>query len=220
MRTSVKAALAGVAGAGLLLGGAGSLAFWNDTQTEDGGTIESGTLNLLDRECSGWMVDGAVPPRAVDLLGEFLVVPGTKLTKTCTYDIEIEGVLNAELSVNDPDDDGANEDPSILGTELVVDSTFKILEKSGELAPNDTIVPNGKWTFNQEDDGKRLQATIVVELPFQAGVVNNNANSLIGDSKDIVTQVDGTDVTKSVANEALQTFLDDLTVSVKQTPAT
>ena len=54
MRTSLKAALAGVAGAGLLLGGAGSLAFWNDDETVDGGSdrvrhVERGEPRLRKR---------------------------------------------------------------------------------------------------------------------------------------------------------------------------
>ncbi|NYD56827.1 alternate signal-mediated exported protein [Nocardioides marinisabuli] len=199
MRTSLKAALAGVAGAGLLLGGAGSLAFWNDTQTENGGTIESGTLNLLDRDCSGWVVAGSEPATTVDLLNDFLVVPGTEVSKTCTYGVKVEGVLEASLSVNDADDDGLE-----LGPELEVTSDFSILDSVGDPSVGDAVVVTGgvgKWTFNQADTGKTLKAVITVKLPFEDGVVNNAANSLVGDGDKV----------------ALATRLDDLTVTVKQT---
>ncbi|MDO3394237.1 alternate-type signal peptide domain-containing protein [Nocardioides sp. SOB44] len=207
MRTSPKAALAGVAGAGLLLGGAGSLAFWNDTQTEDGGTIESGTLNLLDRKCSGWLSNPADAKSTVDLFGEFLVVPGTKLTQTCTYGIRVEGVLDAELSVNnDYDDDG-----STLGAEIDVDPVFSVVD---DAAATTALTTDGTWGFDQTDTGKVLKVVITVELPFGAGV-DNDSNSLVGDSR-MVAPSEGADPV-STANVPLKTVLDDLTVTVKQT---
>ncbi len=39
MRNSIKAALAATTGAALLLGGAGSLAYWSDEEVIPGGTI-------------------------------------------------------------------------------------------------------------------------------------------------------------------------------------
>jgi alternate signal-mediated exported protein len=201
MRTSLKAALAGVAGAGLLLGGAGSLAFWEDTQTENGGTVEAGTLNLVDRECSGWVVAGSDPAATVELLGDFLVVPGTEVAKTCTFEIEVAGVLKASLSVNDADDDELRG----LGSELDVTSAFSILDSEGAASLDDEVVVadgTGEWTFDEKDSGKTLKTVITVKLPFEEGVVNNAANSSY--------LVDGSD--------ALATELDDLTVTVTQTP--
>lgn len=206
MRTSVKAALAGVAGAGLLLGGAGSLAYWNDTETENGGTIESGTLNLLDQKCSGWVVDGSVtvPKETEDLLGSFLIVPGTKLAKTCTFDIKVAGVLKAELSVDEPD-----VDVSTLGNELTVTPAFRILTSTGLASTGDVVAVTagtGTWSFDQEDSGKKLEAVITVELPFDGDPiatgdqVDNASNSLVGDG----------------TNAALKAVLDDLSVTVTQ----
>ncbi len=199
MRTSVKAALAGVAGAALLLGGAGSLAYWDDKETEAGGTIESGTLNLLDQKCSGWVVDGSLsdPKKTEDLLGEFLVVPGTKLAKTCTFDIKVEGVLRAELSVDEPD-----VDVSTLGNELTVTPAFRILTSAGVASVGDDVAVaagTGTWSFDQADSGKKLEAVITVELPF-GNAVDNDSNSLVGDG----------------TNAALKAVLDDLSVTVTQ----
>lgn len=46
MRNSIKAALAATTGAALLLGGAGSLAYWSDEEVIPGGTINGGSLDL------------------------------------------------------------------------------------------------------------------------------------------------------------------------------
>ena len=207
MRTSLKAALAGVAGAGLLLGGAGSLAFWNDTQTEDGGTVTAGTLNLLDRECTGWLSDPANENSTVALFESFLMVPGTKLTQTCTYGIKVEGVLDAELSVNND----FNDDGSVLGQEITVKPVFTVEDGVGTVAGAPDV--NGKWTFDEGDTGKVLRAVITVELPFGAAV-DNDSNSLVGDSTTATPTPSAAPVV--TPNKPLETVLDDLTVTVKQ----
>ncbi|MEO7348933.1 MAG: alternate-type signal peptide domain-containing protein [Terrimesophilobacter sp.] len=46
MNKLTKAAIAGAAGIALLLGGAGSLAYWNDSAAVSGSTISSGTLAI------------------------------------------------------------------------------------------------------------------------------------------------------------------------------
>lgn len=46
MNKLTKAAIAGAAGIALLLGGAGSLALWNATDSVDAGSINTGTLEL------------------------------------------------------------------------------------------------------------------------------------------------------------------------------
>ncbi len=58
MRNSIKAALAATAGGGLLLGGAGSLAYWNDaTEVQPDTTLTSGTLDLGAPTCASWKLD-------------------------------------------------------------------------------------------------------------------------------------------------------------------
>ena len=47
MKKSTKGALAAAAAGSLLLGGAGSLAYWTDAETVGGGSIASGHLKLL-----------------------------------------------------------------------------------------------------------------------------------------------------------------------------
>ena len=52
MKKSTKGALAAAAAGTLLLGGAGTYAFWTDTATVDGGDIASGSITLSSVVCA------------------------------------------------------------------------------------------------------------------------------------------------------------------------
>lgn len=85
MKKSTKGALAAAAAGTLLLGGAGSLAYWTDTSTIDGINITSGHLTLTEDSCDDWEFDDGVA------YGTQLLVPGDSLTRTCTYTIDADG---------------------------------------------------------------------------------------------------------------------------------
>jgi alternate signal-mediated exported protein len=105
MNKTTKGAVAAVAGGLLLLGGAGSLAYWNDSATVAGGTIASGKLTLTDTTagtCAAapWVLDSAESPSgaAFDPATD-MIVPGDVLTKNCTYTIGAKGThLRATLA--------------------------------------------------------------------------------------------------------------------------
>src|SRR5205085_10847187 len=98
MKKSTKGALATSAAAVLLLGGAGTLAFWNDSATVPGGTVQSGQLELGAPDCgAGWTLDDG------SLFTTQLLVPGDSLTKVCTVDLLATGAhLGADLVVGTP----------------------------------------------------------------------------------------------------------------------
>ena len=56
MNKLTKAAIAGAAGVILLMGGAGSLAYWNDSIASNpaGQTISAGTLTVTAASAGGW----------------------------------------------------------------------------------------------------------------------------------------------------------------------
>ena len=58
MNRSTKGAIAAGAAAVLLMGGAGSLAFWTADGDVDGGTVTAGTLSLTDLECDTTWTEG------------------------------------------------------------------------------------------------------------------------------------------------------------------
>lgn len=101
MNRVTKGAVSAAAAAVLLLGGAGSLAYWNDNVTVGGGDINSGELKLTDPDCdpgagtenSVWTLDtGEDESGEVFVPGTDTLVPGDVITKTC--DIIVTAVGN------------------------------------------------------------------------------------------------------------------------------
>jgi alternate signal-mediated exported protein len=89
MKKSTKGAIAAAAGGVLLLGGAGTLAYWSENATVNGTTVESGHLSLINNTCPAatWELDnggGAVTSAT-------RIVPGDSVSTTCTFGIEGEG---------------------------------------------------------------------------------------------------------------------------------
>lgn len=182
MKKTTKGALAAGAAGVLLLGGAGTLAYWTDDATIDGTDINSGNLKLTGADCGdGWILDAGLPSEAV-YAGTELLVPGDTLTQECTYTVSAEGDhLEAEFDV----ELGAG----LTGAAGLVDE----LDVSGtSFSVGATSVTPG--TPVEVADGDTVTATISVEWPY--GSEDNDANDVAGltaalaDIAVTVTQVD------------------------------
>ena len=100
MKKKTKAAIAAGAGAVILLGGAGSLAFWNDSSTTTEGEISSGELSLDDCENGGTWTDVNQATTISDIEA-FRIVPGDTLSYTCVTAINATGDnLSATLTAD------------------------------------------------------------------------------------------------------------------------
>ena len=140
MNKTTKGAVAAAAAGVLLLGGAGSLAYWNATGTVAGGTISSGQLTLTNPDCDPDTTAGAIG--SVWKLDDGTtfdpdtqkIVPGDTLTKVCTYDITASGahLLTADLTVSTPAYTNATDNALTDGTagSLTVDPTFNDLVRN------------------------------------------------------------------------------------------
>lgn len=98
MKNITKAAIAGTVGAALLVGGAGSLAFWTDSATGPQIEIKSGQLDLgtVAGSNSSWMIQqlvaGTTPAAATPFApATDLIVPGDVLTTTVSVPVVLEG---------------------------------------------------------------------------------------------------------------------------------
>jgi alternate signal-mediated exported protein len=160
MRKSTKGALAGGAGVVLLLGGAGTLAFWTDTQDISNDDVTSGHLKLVNGDCGdGWVLDGGAPFTTSQFL-----VPGDVLTKVCTYSVDAAGEhLAATFTATGPSDIGGAQP---LIDEIVFTSAFKV----NGTASGSTDVPIA--------DGDVVTATLTITWPY--GVEDNDSNVLAG----------------------------------------
>ena len=138
MNKTTKGAVAAAAAGVLLLGGAGSLAYWNATGTVAGGTISSGELTLTNADCdpgvgttdSVWTIDGGT---AFNPATE-KIVPGDTLTKVCTYTITASGThLEALLTTSTPAYTGtANALTDGTAGSLTVTPTYKVDTTAGQ----------------------------------------------------------------------------------------
>lgn len=172
MRNSIKAALAATTGAALLLGGAGSLAFWTDsTEVQPDTTLTSGTLDLGAPDCGDWTLDGGFVYAPAD----DEIVPGDTLTRTCQFQITAVGEhLEAELEADAPTmTDSALEDELTFTAvyELDVDATD---DGTGE-TPVDPEA--GAVVFTDADDGSYLRVAFTVDFPY--GVEDNDSNGAL-----------------------------------------
>jgi alternate signal-mediated exported protein len=164
MKKSTKGALAAGAAGVLLLGGAGSLAYWSDSSKLTG-TIKSGHLKLVDQDCgTGWKFDDGFA------FANQKVVPGDSVTQTCTYKVDLAGThLKAVLEV---------EDPEFVDAMGVLESA---LDATADFTLNDTtpatVVDPG--TPVQLNDGDTIKAVVEVKFP-ESGLPEQGANGLGG----------------------------------------
>jgi alternate signal-mediated exported protein len=133
MKNATKGALAAAAAGSLLLGGAGSLAYWTDTGTVSGKSITSGHLSLGSPSCAGWKLNGTA-------FSTQKIVPGDQLTQSCTYTISADGDnLTAAVDVT-----GGGLDAGNLTTQLTKSATVtKNTGTAAALPVSDLAVVNG-----------------------------------------------------------------------------
>jgi alternate signal-mediated exported protein len=188
MKNSTKGAVAAAAAGVLLLGGAGSLAYWQAEVSAPGGTISSGTLSLTPAAtpCTDWALDtagGAATYTAGDP-----IVPGDTLTEVCTYTIAASGShLSATLAVATPEFSGT---ANALSTVLAANST----------ATYTVDGVDSQATITSADNAKSLVATVTVEFPYGGPV----------STPDPATDADNT-------TQGLSATLDAVTISATQT---
>ncbi len=143
-RTSraTKGAIAATVAGALLLGGAGSLAYWSDSKTVTGGSITSGTLSLTQETgqvCSSWTLDAAGGATTYTP-GVTLVVPGDVITKTCVYTVNASGQhLAADLTMDATSVTGSN----ALASALTPSATFTLGGNAVATGQDITAADNG-----------------------------------------------------------------------------
>ncbi|SEB92280.1 alternate signal-mediated exported protein, RER_14450 family [Paramicrobacterium humi] len=161
MKKSTTAALAGGLGFVLLLGGAGTLAYWSDADAASPETIASGTLDLGTATSGNWTVrHGANDTTPDAYTGP--IVPGDILTKTIDVPVTMIGQnLAADLTV-------AN--PSVLNASAANQGLQKALKIQ-------VVSVNGKAgqsaSLTAADDKKSVP--VVVSVTFPSGASSDNA---------------------------------------------
>ena len=171
MNKSTKGALAATAAGVLLLGGAGSLAYWTAEGTVSGGSISAGDLSLGNAACgSDWTFDGGEVTGGAPFTNNSKIVPGDVITKTCTFTIVAKGEhLRAVVRPITP---ALNGD---LANALTVDATnVKVNGVAGT-------------TITDANDGQQLEVTVAVTFNSASG---NGSKLLDATLNDITVTAD------------------------------
>lgn len=151
MKKTTKGAFAAGAAGVLLLGGAGSLAYWTATGTATTGAIHSGSLKLTDTSsATGWTyANGSDAGSAVSL-----IVPGDQITTTRTFTVDATGD-HLTASVSTPST--ISYTPASTATEtLNVGATYDVGGRA--LASGDEVT--------SADNGKTLTVKLTVTFPY------------------------------------------------------
>lgn len=175
MKKSTKGALAAVAAGVLLLGGAGTLAFWSDSASVDAGTISAGELKLDDGTCdSDWVY---APGNAQEGATVTTIVPGDEIVKECEFVVTARGD-NLQATPSVPTEitytqTGGDENPA---------STLSLTA-----AATYTIDGGAVTTITEANDGQTLAALITVSFPFgtESSVNANDTQNLVAELDDL-----------------------------------
>ena len=105
MKKVMKAAIAAGAAGALLLGGAGTMALWNDSKTVDAGTVTTGHLRLTTDAAEGVWADESADDANADFDPAIdHIVPGDTVTYAQTVKIAADGKnLKGALTVGSLD---------------------------------------------------------------------------------------------------------------------
>lgn len=142
MNKLTKASIAGAAGIALLLGGAGTLAVWSDTEIIPGGTIASGTLEIT-ASTGSW-------DDAPDLW-----VPGDTFTYTGEVEITATGDnLVAQLTIDTS---------AVTGDEELLDALVFDVTVSG--ANITQVGSSNVYTVTANNGPVRAQVEVEVTFP-------------------------------------------------------
>jgi alternate signal-mediated exported protein len=150
MHKSTMGALAAATAGALLLGGAGTLAYWSGSDVVPGGTFDSGYLQLTDNTCASasWQLDGGAAYEGQK------IVPGDVLTKTCTFSVDGVGDhMSVSLDTATPDWSATN----ALTDDLQVESTFTgsisgVLADPATVTASETVTALITVTFDPDSD--------------------------------------------------------------------
>src|SRR5690606_32654793 len=154
MNKFTKASIATGAGIVLLLGGGGTLAYWNAEAVTDAGEITAGTLGITSEGDGAWYETSDLV-NSIDA-DTFLVVPGDSLTYIETFEVEATGDnLEATVSANAA---------SIVKGEWAdqLDVTVSVLD--------DATTPATISTVTSAYDGRIITVRVTLDFAFDGDV--------------------------------------------------
>lgn len=163
MNKFARATIAAGAATLLLLGGAGSLAYWNDQADLKGGTINTGELSLTASD-ETWVPEIAA------------WVPGDASSYTTTLTLVAEGDnIQGEIVLND---DSVQVTPNAAADQFVIE--FAPVD-AGSLPAGITYEAAGQKFLFDGPDTYEIPVQVKVEFPFIEDAEQNSSQNTVVD---------------------------------------
>jgi alternate signal-mediated exported protein len=170
MHQSLKGAVAAGAAGLLLLGGAGSLAYWTATGTVEGDSVNAGRLALVNPTAGTWVLNGS------PVTGTVAIVPGDHLDYTGSYEVDAVG-SNLQATVGVTGGSGSGTLADHVTTEVAA-----------------TVDGSAVTTVTDDNDGDTLSVVVSVDFPFGTSA-DNDAQGATLDLSDVTVTLTQTDAT-------------------------
>ena len=197
MNKLVKGAVATAAGVALLMGGAGTFAYWNDSVGITGGTITAGNLVVTDATpTSGvWTVlkNGAGTATTITNIATFTASPGDKLTYTKKVSITATGDnLTATLALGAGSITAATTGTADTALAAYLSKTATISASGTGIAPIGTtgtylITPGTTGILNSP-----VTVTVTINYPKDPNTVTNaglNSTAVVNEKASMLGSV-------------------------------
>jgi alternate signal-mediated exported protein len=203
MNKLVKGAIAGAAGIVLLMGGAGSLAYWNDSANAGPGagsnSITAGTLTVTAQNSGSWTkgfynAAGTVvtAPAAVANLSSVRLVPGNRLVYTQAFNVVGTGddlyftIGNTAGAVT-----AASASAADVALAAQINASSATAFTIGSVTGG-TVVPSGVTAAvykvsSNAGTASTITVTWTVDLPFGASAVNTAKTGAVKLSQGSIT---------------------------------
>lgn len=175
MNKMVKGSLAGAAGVALLMGGFGTYATWTDTAGLEGGTVQTGRLDI---EAVPAVWDDLSTEEAGDWAATDLMVPGDTVTMTQDFVINARGKnLAAELTFDPGTASGLEQlavTPSVAVPEgITLDTTTPDRWVFSELSGPVTVTATVSYVFDGGATGDAAASASLDGATFTVAQVTN-----------------------------------------------
>jgi alternate signal-mediated exported protein len=197
MNKLVKGAIAGAAGIVLLMGGAGSLAYWNDSAQAGpatGTTITAGTLNVTAVDAGAWTkgfynasntLVGSVG--SVSNLAAVRIVPGNRLVYTQTFNVNASGDdLYFTIASTNGSVSGATAAAADTALAAQATGTFSVASVTGGNVVAATSANTYKVSSNSGGPST-ITVTWTINFPFGASAVNTAKGGVLSLTQGSIT---------------------------------
>jgi alternate signal-mediated exported protein len=206
MNKLVKGAIAGAAGIVLLMGGAGSLAYWNDSANAGPASgqnlINAGTLTVLPVDAGTWTkgfynaggtLVGSTSTILPANLGAVRIVPGNKLSYAQTFNLTASGD-DLYFTITTPTTGGVQANNPALPADVALAAQATGNPVVGSVTGGNVVatgVTAGVYKLNASAGPSTITVNWVVNFPFGASAVNTAKDGVIKLTQGsiVVTQV-------------------------------